>query len=618
MPSPDEIIQKFKESAGKESWSSPENDRDGAKLNKAVSDLRDLLDEDDMNAYSQKAFAFMEANKTSPSVGTSTCEALLAKGDLGKAVVTDVAKRVMTAELDRYSPDSGAFIRGQHAINGLTKHYIQTTSPDCERQVSTKVDLLVAKYSHLDQVANSNDWQSKTETTSQLGCDIVEILSTTPLSQESVNFLKEVRDSITNHQGFASKYKSHDPLATTQEIQDAQLNIADVVINNNAALRFSAPLIRFNKALGDNQLWKEANGIALSTFSKARSDFIQPKVLNSDTSVEGKPKVLSPEEIAENRYLADIAKNIHASRGMVLEMQEHIRDGVASVNLTAQKHRETLELESSLKPRTDKIASLEKRQADLNKAISLEKIKAFFSVKGVKGAKQEVASEILKTQNSVKESRTQLDTRFKNLKAEQDFEIAVDKLAKKENRNPKDLQTALQMPLVNKALMEFALKEHNAENLEFHQAVVDFKKLAASGASIEDLRNAAQDINRTFVTVGSPKEINISSTDRSKLEDDLNNLSMSKPNEQNFETWGPQTRQGFSEVFDQSDAAVLKLVKDDTFRRFTTDRSFKDAVTKSTEPPSPKVGQTTGINQQNSLKVDDPKVAVKSTKVGVG
>jgi hypothetical protein len=93
---------------------------------------------------------------------------------------------------------------------------------------------------------------------------------------------------------------------------------------------------------------------------------------------------------------------------------------------------------------------------------------------------------------------------------------------------------------------------------------------------------------------------------------------MSKPNEQNFETWGPQTRQGFSEVFDQSDATVLNLVRDDTFRRFTADRSFKDAVTKSAEPPLPKVGQTTGINQQNSLKVDAPKVAVKSTKVGVG
>jgi hypothetical protein len=532
--------------------------------------------------------------------------------------VTDVAKRVMTAELDRYSPDSGAFIRGQHAINGLTKHYIQTTSPDCERQVSTKVDLLVAKYSHLDQVANSNDWQSKTETTSQLGCDIVEILATTPLSQESVSFLKEVRDSIANHQGFSLKYKSHNPLATSQEIQDAQLNIADVVINNNAALRFSAPLIRFNKALGDNQLWRDANGIALSTFSKARSDVIQPKVLHSDTSVDGKPIVLSPSEIAENRYLADIAKNIHASRGMVLEMQEHLSDGVASVNLTAQKHKETLELESSLKPRIDKIASLEKKQADLNKTISLEKIKAFFSAKGINGTKQEVASEIVDTQNSVKESRTQLDTRFKNLKAEQDFESAVDKLSKLQRLNPKDLQTALQMPAVNKALMEFAQKEHNAENLEFHQAVDDFKKLAASGASIEDLRNAAQDINRTFVTVGSPKEINISSTERSKLENDLNDLSQSKPNEQNFETWGPQTRQGFSEVFDQSDAAVLNLVKNDTFRRFMADRSFKDAITISAEPPLPKVGQTTGINSPNSLKSDDPKVAVKSTKVGVG
>ena len=616
MPTPDEIINSFKAAASNETWTKQKNNPNA--LDNAVTKLRDLLNETDPNSYPQKAFDFMEAAKDAPSVGIATCQALFAKGAPGKAVATDVAKRVMSAELDRYSPNAGAFIRGQHAINGFTKEFIQSTSPECEKEVNKKVDLLVQKYPNLEEIAASNDWKAKAETTSRLGCDMVEILATTPLSQESVTFLKEVRDSIASHKGFASTFKKNDPLATPQDIQNAQLNLADVVVNNNAALRFSAPLIRFNKQLGDNQLWKDANGTALSTFSKARSDVVAPRVMHSDTNEGGKTKKLTSSEIAENTYLAEISKNIHASRGMVVEMQEHLSDGRAAVNLTAQKHKESVELNSNLQPRLEKIASLEKKQTDLNKAISIEKIKAFFSAKGIKGAKQEVASEIVNTQNSINESRTQLDTRFKNLKAEQDFESAVDKLSKRQGLNPKDLQTALQMPAVNKALMEFARKEHNAENLEFHQAVVDFKELAASGASIEDLRNAAQDINRTFVTVGSPKEINISFTERSKLENDLNDLSQSKPNEQNFETWGPQTRQSFSEVFDQSDAAVLNLVKNDTFTRFRVDRSFKDAVTKSAEPPLPKVGQTTGINQQNSLKGDDPKLAVKSTKVGVG
>jgi hypothetical protein len=615
MPTPDEIIESFRAAAGKETWTKQQDNPNA--LENAVQQLRDILNDNDPNSYSQKAFDFMEAHKGAPSVGASTCQTLFAKGDLGKAVATDVAKRVISAELGRYRIIEGGFIRGQHAINGLTKQFIQETSPDCERQVKEKVDAVTRKYGNLDQVAASNDWQAKSEITTRLGKDMLEVMSTTPLTQESVTFLKELRDTIEQDQGYLTKYGQANPGEGPEKALASRREIADIVVNNNAALRFASPLIRTNPTLGSNELWKDASGASLSTFSGARKDVIKPKVKHSDTGEGGKPKILTSEETAENSYLASISKGIHEERSMVLEMQDKLNAGLEGVNLTAQKFRESLELESGLKPRFEKIASMEKRLGDLNKTISVEKIKAWFSGKGVKGVKEELGSEIARTHNSIKESRGQLDTRFKNLKADQDYDKALDQLSKKQGLNPKDIHTALQMPGVNKALMEFAQKEHNAENLEFHQSVDDFKKLAASGASIEDLRSAAENIRQTYVSTGSPKEINISATERSKLEDDLTRLGQSKPTEQNFETWGPEARHAYSEVFNQSDIAVINLVKADTFKRFTADRSFKDAVTKSAEPPQPKVGQSTGIDQRNSLNVDGPNVGVKSAKVGV-
>lgn len=617
MPTPDEIVKAFKETATKETWTKDKNNPTA--LADAERELRDLLNDPDPNSYSKKAFDFMEKYKDGPSVGVATSQALFTKGDQGKAVATDVAKQVMSAELGRFNPTQG-FLRSQHAINGLTKQFIQDTSPDCDRQIREKVSAMKQRYPDLDQVAAGNDMQAKTEITSRLGKDMLSIMSTTPLTQESMAFLKGMRETIEGDQNYIAKYQKAFPGKGVQEAEAGRREIADIVVNNNAALRFASPIIRTDP-MGQNDLWKEASGASLSTFSGARKDAIKPKVKTGDNQVDdqNRPRALTPQEVAENKFLADISKNIHAERGMVLDFQDQISNGRPSDNLAVQKFQEKAELEKSLKPEIAKVDAMEKRMADLKKPISIEKIKAFFSRKGVEGTKADLREQIDDAKESIDKSRTKLDQRFEKLKADQVHDHNKEALLKKTGLDPDKLETALEIPAVKKAMMDFAKKEFSTENLEFHEAVGELNKMVESGASVAELRDKAENIRKTFIADDAPKQINVRHDVRKGVDEALHNLGQSQPTEQDFHTWGPQTRQQYGEAFKGTDHAVMELTKMDTFARFKLDSTYKEAVKKSLDPDGngsgkPSVRESMGLDKRQSQKVEGPK---KTVGVGV-
>lgn len=601
MPSPDEIIASFKEVAKNEAWAKQANNPQA--LAQAEQQLRDLLNETDPNQYSAKAYKFMQDFDCGPSVGTATCQALLNKGDAGKAVCVDVAKRVMSSELDKYSVSAGGFIRGQHSINGLTKEFIQSTSPDCERQVKERVEAVAQKYkaAGIDQVASGNNWQAKTQITSDVGKDMVELLATTPLTQESASFLKEMRDTIEQHKGFAAKYQQAKPGATAKDIENAQRDIADIVVNNNSALRFTSPLIRTNPTLGGNDLWKSASGASLTTFSKAQKETIQVNVKHSNVGPKGEPKVLAPEELAENKFQTDVANNIHTARGMVVEMQEKLSAGRVDPNLAAQKHREMQDLTKKFEPQMAKIAENEKRLAALNKPISVEKIKAFFSRKGVEGTKADLKAEVLDMQQSLKKSMDDVNSRIAVAKDKQDVH-------RKTGLDPDKLEQALQLPAVNKAMYNFAKKEHSTENLDFHNAVADFNKLVEGGASVADIRNAAENLRKSYIADGSPNQVNLRHDVREKCEATLDKLGKMAPDENNFHTWKSDVSKQYGEAFKGADGAVMEMTQMDTWARFKLDQSYKEAMQKSAKNglDDPSVAKTLGIDR-NAPKVEAPR-----------
>lgn len=431
MPSPEEILRVLREESAKEKNATLVN------TEVQVMAIQDLINEKDPAAYRQKAYDILRTYDGSPAMGSAVCSALLNKGEDGLKASHQVGKEMMRFEMSRYSPGGGAFIRGQHSVNGFTKQFIDQTSPDYVKDVQVEVEKLRVKHkTALDNVETATVEQNK-EATIALGKDFVKLLSSPPLTDESTKFLKGLRTAIEEDEAFVEKYREARKDKSVEDAQHEQMLMADVIVNNATALRYSVPQIstRDETYNSGNTVWVEATKAAQQTFSKARSETMTIKVPVSN------PK--TPEEIKENQDFTDVAMGIHESRGEVVELHNSMLESpeVEATELdlhegfersteerellqnerletaknnpevqkavleqtklaTAQKLADNQRFASRYldenKDLTDKLKSLEKKLDGLNKPWSFERFKAAFTG-GVEKVKEQTIARIDQT-----------------------------------------------------------------------------------------------------------------------------------------------------------------------------------------------------------------------------
>lgn len=633
MATYEEIIQKLdtalNDPQSRQTWHKSRNEKnelvvDQGKLDTAKQELRELYNEADPTVYNEKAFQLMEKYKGAPVMGSAICQAMLAKGDPGKIGMTDVCKRVMREEAGRYVPGGDGFIRGQHAITGATMQFIEDTSPGYQQSITQRIDAMAERYQTnglLDKTAQGKDWGAKTEITSQLGTEMVAIMSSAPLSQDSVSFLREMRESVKSDDRLAPKLKEHmkkkNPGVTDEEVELAKLEMADSAVNNSTALRYVGPSLQKNAKCQNNPLWKDASSAALSTFSGARQDTVKPKTKGGGTSQ-------SEEDIATNKHLAEISKNIHESRGMVTELLDQVESNRTGVML-ASKHLHEAQFDTANLDRAAKLATanvqvvsaklepLQKKADDLNKFMSMEKLKAIFSRKGLAATRKETGEQITNVKEEVRQANIQVD-RIKETKDNMPHLREKMAFAQRTGLNPDSLNDALKVPAVSKALMKFAEKEHNLENFEFMQAVDQLKKDVANGVPLDKLQESVAAIKSTYLEapdgdVGSldvvDKSINLSGAVRNPMEATLDDIAKEKPEGVGQEEWEQQQRQKIDTVLDGARQEVFDMVGLDTMKRFRESPQFKEAVTEANKPPVPSTRESAGIkplSQSQSLK----------------
>jgi len=586
-----------------------------ADIEVAAQGLEDLLKETDPAKYAAKAYELMATHPTRPSMGAAVCGALLNKGEDGMRVANEVGKQVMRDEIGAYSPNAGAFIRGQVAINGFTKQFVNQTSPELDNFVKTSIEKIKEKR-NVDEISKTGSPELQEATAIAVGKEMVTTLASPPLTKESQQFLKGLREAIEGDRDFATKYKKAHPEATEEDIRAAHLEIANVVVNNSTSLRTGVPLMTQDPLYKNgNPIWVQATKAAQLTFSKAQSETISPKPPNSDIGPNGQKKELTKEQIAENESFVRTQQSIFESRQEVLDFQQAVvkspgvKDSVIDLPkgfkesaeqrqvtqaerleaakkmpkvqeaMAAKERAKTQEILGrnkrsaekrleSAKPEMDQIAALEKDLDRLKKNPgTLDKFKAFFKGGGnIQKGLEKMQDETIKAIDKNKmEVFRKTDEEGSN-RLQQQNKQSIDDLDMQAARlDPNSVHGTLHMKPMNDALLKFTGKEFSSENVKFLNEVADFKAQVEGGASMEELREAAKKISSHYVGDSAEEMINLKHdnlqgvTDATKKIDTL-------------------SREQLGAMFDGAGAEITALVQNDTLPRFQQSKEYQEGM----------------------------------------
>jgi hypothetical protein len=93
-----------------------------------------------------------------------------------------------------------------------------------------------------------------------------------------------------------------------------------------------------------------------------------------------------------------------------------------------------------------------------------------------------------------------------------------------------------------------------------------------------------------------------------------NQVMQSQPNEQNFQSWGPETRKQMATMFDGPNKEIFDVTEKDLPKRFKVSPEYQKALQEGAKPPIPKTRVTSGVEQSQAIKQDGRKMS--TAKIG--
>lgn len=408
MPSNEDIFKQFQEAVVED----PTFGKDPVTVDVIMQGLRDISLEPDPVKCAQKSFDLMRTYDI-PEVGTSVCSLLLNRPD-GQKLCCEVGRQVMQVEVNKPEMDPNSFLRSSHGINGFTKQFLQQTSPDYEKTIRDKVSQIGSKYD-LTTINKSDDDFLKKNTGVSLGKDFVSVLTETPLSPESVQFLKVLGEcALTDDPGYTQNLKNRTGKDGGELDIEKQI-MSERIINNASILRFGTPAITNNPNFQARTPWNLALERVQRTINSHRQDTLDGAKDSTDLTRGITAGIHTEENRAKFRDFQEGIKNAPDPDSLDMDLDKNYRESVDERNLLTearikeaqprviaqQKERAQELMDAKAKPEMEKLAQLESKLDRLkNNPTFGDRFKAFFQG-GMEKARERVIDEIDRTKTQI-------------------------------------------------------------------------------------------------------------------------------------------------------------------------------------------------------------------------